>query len=120
MVNELGCIASFNPDIVIETETWLSSSIFSSKLLPSNYTVYWKDKNNHSEGVLIADKISLSCHQIIIDNPCEIVACKIKLCTTPLIICAAYRPPNTDIDYLNSLYTALELICQLPSGLQEI
>jgi len=47
-----GVITSFNPDIVVGTKTWLSLSVFSSELFPSNYTVYQKDRNNHSGSVL--------------------------------------------------------------------
>ena len=94
----------------IGTEIWLSPSVFSSEVLPPGYIAYRKDRNNHGGGVLIAHKKSLNSHQIIINSSCEIIACQIKLGTSPLVICAVYRPPNSDLDYLNNLCTTLEQI----------
>ena len=46
-----------------------------------------------------------------LDTNCEVVACQIDVPNNPLIIFAAYRPPETDFDYLNELCSLLENVC---------
>ena len=107
-ITELSSIvASINPDVFVGTETWLSTSVSSSEILPPGYVAYQKDRNSHDGSVLIAHKNSLNSHQIIVDSSCEIIACQIELCT---FICAIYRQPNSDSDYLNNLCVTLEQI----------
>ena len=47
------CIGKYNPDIIRGTETHLDSSVNSSELFPSNYSVIRKDRNfdNSKAGV---------------------------------------------------------------------
>ena len=45
--SEVACIVdSIKPDILIESETWLSTSIFSSEFFPRGYSVYQKDRQD--------------------------------------------------------------------------
>ena len=37
-------ISSFDPDIIIGSETWLSASVLNSEFLPENYKAYRKDR----------------------------------------------------------------------------
>ena len=70
------CIGKYNPDIIIGTETHLDSSVNSSELFPSNYSVIRKDRNldNSKGGVLIAMKDDLiGTHRTDLDTKCEIV-----------------------------------------------
>ena len=55
------CIGKYNPYIIIGTETHLDSSVNSSELFPSNYSVIHKYRNfdNSKGGVLIAMKDDL-------------------------------------------------------------
>ena len=78
------CIGQYNPDriIIIGTETHLDSSVNSSELLPSNYSVIRKDRNfdNSKGGVLIAMKVDLiGTHRTDLDTKCEIVWVTIKI-----------------------------------------
>ena len=44
-VSEFHCMLDeHNPDIVMVTETWLDPSITSSDIIPTNYSVYRKDR----------------------------------------------------------------------------
>ena len=104
-------IDSTNPDILIGTETWLSSSISSSEFFPSGYTVYRKDREDGYGGVLLAHKTSYKSHQLTSDSTCELLACQIELHNNPLIILAAYRPPRSDLTYLEKLCLEMERIC---------
>ena len=55
------CIGKYNPDLIIGTETHIDSSVNSSELFPSNYSVIRNDSNfdNSKGGVLIAMKDDL-------------------------------------------------------------
>ena len=70
------CIGEYNPAIIIGTETHLDSSVNSSELFPSNYSVIRKDRHfdNSKGGVLIAMKDDLiGTHRTDLDTKCEIV-----------------------------------------------
>lgn len=68
---------SFN--ILYVTETWLSRSILSDEILPTNYTIYRNDRESRGGDVLIA--ISM------IEAVVEISA------SPKIIICCTYAPP---------------------------
>ena len=85
---DLNCLFEVtDPDIIIASETWLKPSINSSEFLPLNYIAYRKDREDGYGGVLLAHKITLMSHQLHIDSPCKIVACKFNLTDNPLVIC---------------------------------
>ena len=108
---DLICLVEItNPDIIIASETWLKPSINSSEFLPPNYTAYRKDREDGYGGVLLAHKITLTSHQLHIDSPCEIVACKFEQMINPLIVCSVYRPPNSNIEYLDQMCKDLQSI----------
>ena len=44
-------------------------------------------------------------------DSCELLACQIELNNNPLIILAAYRPPRSDLTYLNKLCLEIERAC---------
>ena len=69
-----------NPDIVMVTETWLDPSIPSSDIIPTNYSVYRKDRQagQTGGGVMIAvcnNLLSSACPDL--DTDCELVWAKI-------------------------------------------
>ena len=41
-------------DILGVTETWLTDMIFDLEILPTNFTIYRKDRNSRGGGVMIA------------------------------------------------------------------
>ncbi|XP_071476520.1 uncharacterized protein [Diadema antillarum] len=47
-------IESTEPSIIIGTETWLNSSVYTSEIFPPNYNVVRKDRQDGYGGVLIA------------------------------------------------------------------
>ena len=108
---DLNClIETTNPDIIIASETWLKPSINSSEFLPQNYIVYRKDREDGYGGVLLAHKITLTSHQLHIDSLCELVACKFDQTDNPLVICSVYRPPSSNIEYLDCMCKDLQSI----------
>ena len=110
------CIGKYNPDIIIGTETHLDSSVNSSELFPSNYSVIRKDRNfdNSKGGVLIAMKDDLiGTHRTDLDSKCEIVWVTIKIQgSKDVTIGAFYRSPQfgDTYDYMNELRESINKI----------
>ena len=81
---EVGCIVdSVKPDVLIATETWLSTSISSSEFFPLGYNVYQKDRQDGYGGVLLPQKSIYSSHQLALDTNCEIIACQLEVPNNP-------------------------------------
>ena len=76
----LEVINKHNPDIIIGSETWLTTNISSSEIFPPNYNVFRKDMTTRpGGGVLIACRSTIACEELDITNNCEIVTCKLTL-----------------------------------------
>ena len=67
------------PDVMIISETWLSPDILNSEIFPVGYRIFCKDRSDGFGGVLIACRNGITCNDIHIDSPGEIVACKLTL-----------------------------------------
>ena len=66
--------------------------------------------------------MTLPFHEIHVSSSCGIVVCQSGESHEAIIICAVYRPPANDLDYLDEVCLILENthIPQQPSGLVEI
>ena len=64
LTNQLNSFQSYilsrDFDLRAITETWLSNSILNGEILPSNYTIYRRDRASRGGGVLLAVKDHLS------------------------------------------------------------
>ena len=99
-------IEDADPDIIVGTETWLNSEIFSSEVLPSNYNVFRRDRKDSYGGILIAVKTDLVCTPVYNSKDYELLAAKLKISKTKSVLIAAlYRPPNctAEIDARNTV-----------------
>ena len=54
--------------------------------------------------------MTLPSHEIPVSSSCEIVVCQIGQSHEPIIICAVYRPPASNLDYLDEMCLILENI----------
>ena len=110
------CIGEYNPYIIIGTETHLDSSVNSSELFPSKYSVIRKDRNfdNSKGGVLMAMKDDLiGTHRTDLDTKCEFVWVTIKIQgSEDVTIGAFYRSPQfcDTYDYMNELRESINKI----------
>ena len=86
-----------NIDIILGSETHLSSSISNSEFLPPQYTAYRCDRDDGYGGAIIITKKSLIAEVIIIKQDCEMVAIKVESFHKPVVLAACYRPPNRTI-----------------------
>ena len=94
LVNESGC------DVIIGTETWLSSNHLNSELLLNDYDIFRKDRASRGGGVLLAVKKNLCAEEIPSPSDTESVYCKVNIKgKKPIIFGSVYRPPNSDFNY---------------------
>ena len=107
-------IEDVDPDIIVGTETWLSNDILSSEVLPTNYNVFRRDRNDSHGGVLLAVKNDLVCTPIYTSKNSELLAIKLQVSKSrSIIITAVYRPPNcTSEDQAKDLVDQLHQLRQ--------
>ena len=99
-------IDSTKPDVIIGTESWLSSDVNSAEVFPPDFEVFRRDrKDDPHGGVLIATRQTMVSSIARVGNDCEFISVKVKLNRgKSALISAAYRPPNrTDEAYTQAL-----------------
>ena len=63
---ELAQVAStYNPEVILGTETWLNNEIQSSEIFPQNYTAFRRDRKDGFGGVVIVTRNDLICEEIV-------------------------------------------------------
>ncbi|XP_072042006.1 uncharacterized protein [Amphiura filiformis] len=109
---ELGnLIDSVDPSIIIGTETWLNSSVYSSEIFPPSYEVIRKDRKDGYGGVLLAIRKDYVFDRIETVEDVESVFVKLTLDkNTALIVGSLYRPPNNNLEYLEKMCSQIEEI----------
>ena len=99
-------IDSTKPDVIIGTESWLSSDVNAAEVFPPDFEVFRCDrKDDPHGGVLIATRQTMVSSIARVGNDCEFISVKVKLNRgKSALISAAYRPPNrTDEAYTQAL-----------------
>ena len=82
---------------------------FSSEISLSNYNIFRKDRKDGYGGVLLVLRDNIIAKEYPLDSNCEIVACEVFPCNdTRIIVCSFYRPPTSDVAYLEELCLLLE------------
>jgi len=83
-------------DILIGTETWLTSDIKNSELLLDDYDVYRRDRTNQlGGGVLVCVRKTLNSSNIKLITTSEAVFVKVQFKNKkPIVIGSIYRPTN--------------------------
>ena len=109
-MNKLSDFQSFvytsNCNVVCITETWLSDSLFDLEILPTNYTIYRKDRCTRGGGVLIALEESIPSSIIPSPSNLEVISVRIEV-SIPISLCTVYIPPNPNDIYVSSLLSYL-------------
>ena len=108
---------TYDPDIVIGTETWLNPDIKDSEVFPTDspysMTLHRKDRVDGTHGgVLIATKPGLvvtPANELNADAEILWIKTQIQGCRT-LYIGSFYRPQNSNVEYLQSLDESLAKI----------
>ena len=84
-------------------KTWLSATTSSGDFLPDDYIAYRCDRSDGFGGVMIAHKCYIPSHQFFLSYSCELITCQLDIRPTPVILCAVYRAPGTDLFYTEVL-----------------
>ena len=92
-----------NYDILIFTETWLTSQVSDDDIMITNFNCpYRKDREGRQGGgVAIYTKIGISSvnrPEFLYDN-LEALCIEIKLQSHKFLLCGLYRPPNSGLEY---------------------
>jgi len=90
------------------TETWLSSTVLENEILPSDFSLYRKDRESQGGGVLIAVNSLLPSSQLSTPDELEVATVRIVLHKKVITICIVCIPPNCSDDYKYSLLSYLE------------
>ena len=104
----MNIVNTYPPNINVGSESWLKPDILSSEVFPGGYNVYRKDHSDGYGGVFLACHQSLISYELDIpDSSSELCACQINLPNNlKLIVCSVYRPPSSNIHYLNDLVSS--------------
>ena len=106
--------AETRTDVIIGTETWLTSgdqSIKNSELLLDDYDIFRRDRPTKGGGVMIAVKKSLNCEQVSSAKDSETIFCKVKLKgKKPLILGSVYRPPAYNLDQSQKITAEIQSV----------
>ena len=90
----------------------MNDSIFDYEILPTNYTIFHKDRRSRGGGVLVAVESSLSCYEVASPPDLEVMSVKIGH-----ILCTVYITPNIDT---GSLITLLSYLADLSSSSEHL
>ena len=111
------CLDTQKPDVLIGTESWLSSGISNSEIFPPDYSVIRKDRPPSSKGlshggIFIAIKNDIIvAHRADLDEDCEILWVHLELANTKSILIGAFcRPPDSGADILDLMQQSLSKI----------
>ena len=101
------------PDILTGTETWLTSDIQNSEILPPDlgYSIFIEDRTS-SVGVFILLKDNIIASEMPpFKTNCEVLWVKMELVgTKPLFLAAYYRPKEGDADSSEEFKKSLEIV----------
>jgi hypothetical protein len=92
-------IDTYNPDIIIGTESWLREEIGKTKIFRADFTTFRRNRHAWRGGVFICVKNNIDCSELWVDDEFEIIAVEVKgsdpKCTWEIV--GIYRVPNEDI-----------------------
>jgi len=104
-------IHSHDSHFIAGTESWLNPTITSAEIFPSNYQIFHRDRPDGYGGVFFAFQNTFNCSQVILQQDCEAVTCKVDLSDgNVLIVVTIYRPPNRDVTYMENVCHLLQSV----------
>ena len=108
---ELGVLLELHkPDIIIGTETWLSSDHHSSEYIPAEYDVIRKDRATGFGGVLLAFK-NLIVTPLTVPGTSEAIFASVQTKGAKrFIVGSVYRPPDSSEEADTELATQLDSV----------
>ena len=105
-------VYSSRPSVLAVAETWLSDLYFNSEILPSGYSILWKDCPSRGGGVLIATAFHIPSCLLYSQSDPDILTVKLYL-PSPVIFCVIYIPPSSMIAPGHHCWTTLHTFSPL-------
>ncbi|KDR16512.1 hypothetical protein L798_09946 [Zootermopsis nevadensis] len=92
-------VDTYNPDVVIGTESWLREEISNAEVFRDDYKTFRRDRNARGGGVFICVKNYIPCAELWVDEDFEMLAVEAKGRDPKFTwdIIGIYRAPNEDI-----------------------
>jgi hypothetical protein len=97
-------VDTYNPDIIIGTESWLREEIGKDEIFRADFTTFRRDRHAQGGGVFICVKHNITCLELWVDD-FEIVAVEIKGSDSKDMweIVGIYIAPNEDVQVIERL-----------------
>lgn len=113
-------ISSSSSNVILLTETWLTSNILDCEILHdlSDFDIFRKNHfdDNRGGGVAIATHRLLKCSAVNVKSSLEMVWTCCHATSPHMLIGCCYRPPCADSTFLSSFHEALlELTTTYPN-----
>ena len=100
---------SLKPDIIFGTESWLASKHHNAEIFPKGYSIYRKDRPDHTHGggifLAVSEDLTSSVEPELLTE-CEIVWTKVKLKGRRTLLISCFYHPHTHMK--NSIDNFLE------------
>ena len=98
-------IDTYNPDVVIGTESWFSEELSNAEVFRADYTIFRRNRNTRGGRVFICVKIHITCAELWVDQVYEKIAAEVKGRDPKITweIVGIYRAPNEDMRLLEKL-----------------
>jgi len=92
-------IDTYNPDVVIGTESWLSEEINNAEVFRDDHITFRRDRCSRGGGIFICVKNYIDCRVLCIDEIFEVIAVEIKGGKPKFSweLIGVYRAPNEDM-----------------------
>lgn len=106
-------IDSSSADIVVLTETWLTSKIRNSEIFPckKHFNIYRQDRRSRAGGgvlIAVADSISSSCINVVSDL--EIIWVSVCINYNKYVLGVCYRPPTKSANFVAELHDVVNAV----------
>lgn len=100
-------LLSYNAQLVVISETWLSDKISSDEIVPPGYKLYRRDRVSRGGGVAVVAKENIAVTFMDQIPNHESLFLNVKILGFTFLLCAVYRPPDAADSYLEELYDFL-------------
>jgi len=116
-------INTYNPYVVIGTESWLSEEINKAEAFRDDYITFRRDRCTRGGGVFICVKNYIDCRELWTDEDFEMIAVEVKSRDPKFTweIIGIYRAPNEDMRVIERSaaqtgYTGNSTKCNITGG----
>jgi hypothetical protein len=73
-------VDTYNPDIIIGTESWLRQEIGYAEIFRADFTIFWRDRHTRGGGVYICVKNNIACSELWVhEEDFEIIAVEVTI-----------------------------------------